>query len=186
MHGFILLEMKKYAIEKLGTIQWLEILKSAEVGDGDYQNFREYSDEEAVKLVVATSRVTGLSTTEVLTDFGIFLGKDLLRIYRPLLRKEWGALDVLENTERTIHEAVRSRNRQATPPKLELTRTSADELLLVYRSQRKMCSLAKGIATGIAQAYGETLEIVEESCLKQGDSECRIRLKRLEPPASSV
>jgi predicted hydrocarbon binding protein len=40
-----------------------------------------------------------------------------------------------------------------------------------------MCAIAKGIATGLAAHYGETVRITETSCMHKGDPECTISVR---------
>jgi hypothetical protein len=44
-----------------------------------------------------------------------------------------------------------------------------------------MCSLARGIAVGVAGHYGETIELDEETCMHRGDPSCRIRVRLQRP-----
>src|SRR6185369_7782403 len=97
-------------------------------------------DSEAVALVTAASRITGTPVSGVLEDFGAFIVPDLLATYGSSVRPEWKTLDVLENTERVMHSAVRVRNHNAQPPRLICERLGPQEVVINYSSQRKMCS----------------------------------------------
>lgn len=176
MHGFVLTEIQRYVESRFDRKTWYALLERAGFADREYVNFLEYSDEEAVRLVGTASAMTGMPAESILDDFGFFLGGDLLRIYRPLVDPSWGTLDFLANVERTIHHVVRDRNRQAKPPALVCRRLSPAEVMIVYTSPRKMCSLARGIVRGVAAHYGEDVELVEESCMHRGDAACNLRV----------
>jgi len=85
-----------------------------------------------VAMVVAASSTTGLPVAEVLEDFGEFIVPDLVKMCGHLLRPEWGAIDVIENTEGTVHSVVRVKNPGAKPPELKTVRHGANEVVLFY------------------------------------------------------
>jgi hypothetical protein len=113
----------------------------------------------------------------ILQDFGAFIVPDLLGMYGSLLAKTWKTLDVIENTEDTIHRIVRIRNPGAKPPELRCERSSAEEVVIHYTSARKMCGLGKGIVLGLAKHYGEAISIGESSCMLKGQQECTILVR---------
>lgn len=145
MHGVIFSELKRYADARLGDEAWRELLSEAELGPRIYMTVQTYPDEEAVAIITAAAARAGLSVPAVLEDFGVFIAPTLLSMYRSLIRPEWTTLDVLENTERTIHTVVRLRNPGAVPAVLEARRESPQQLTLVYSSPRQLCQLASGI-----------------------------------------
>lgn len=177
MHGFILTRLETFVVGTFGSGAWDQIRDKAGHPGRVYVNLLEYSDEEVAALVSAASEVAGLSEGEVLEAYGKALAPDLLRIFRPHLEADWTTLEVLENTEDTIHEVVRRRNRRAAPPFLVTRRTAPDEVTLVYKSPRRMCALARGIALGVADHFGEEVELAEETCMHRGDRECTFRVR---------
>jgi len=121
-----------------------------------------------VALVVAASSMTGLPVAEVLEDFGEFIVPDLVKMYGHLLRPEWGTIDVIENTERTIYSVVRVKNPGAKPPELKTVRHGANEVVLFYASPRQMCALAIGIGKGLAKHFNENIVAQQATCMHKG------------------
>lgn len=181
MHGFIFSEAKKFVTATHGVVAWFTILEKAGLGSKEFANYLEYPDEEIVRIVGVASEITQVSADAILDDFGAFLGEDLLEIYKPLTRPEWKTLDFLLQTEETIHHAVRTRNSQAKPPALAVSRLNESAVVVDYRSSRRLCSLAKGIARGVAKHYGEQVNVVDESCMLTGAEACRIRVELVVP-----
>jgi hypothetical protein len=179
MHGFIFTELRDYVIARLGADAWPALLERARIGAKSYLNYKEYPDEEAVLLVVTASDVTGLPAPAILEDFGAFLAPHLFRVYRPLIDPAWRTLEFIENTEATIHNVVRSRNTKARPPTLRCRRVAPETVLLTYGSPRKLCAVARGIIRGVAQHYGEQVEIVERDCMLDGQPTCQIQVQRV-------
>ncbi len=173
MHGMIFSEIKKYVGARLGAEAWQKLLQEAGIGFKVYMVTNDYPDSEAVALVSAASRITGTPVAGVLEDFGAFIVPDLLVTYGSSVRPEWRTLDVLENTENVMHAAVRVRNHNAQPPRLVCERVGPHEVVINYSSQRKMCSLAKGIVRGIALHFKEAVAISEPQCMHKGDPSCK-------------
>ncbi len=174
MHGFIFIEIKKYAETHIGSGAWRQVLETAGLGSREYINGVDYPDTEVVRIVTAASQATGTPVADLLESFGCFLAGDLFRAFRPLIDPHWRTLDFLENVEATIHRVVRARNAKARPPALVCNRVTETEVLVEYQSPRKMCPLAKGIVQGVAEHYGDQIRLTEETCMHRGDPNCRI------------
>jgi hypothetical protein len=178
MHGTIFFELKKYVETKLGHEAWDKLLTQSDLGARTYEVMADYPDSEVVKLVSTASRITGVPVRGILMDFGEFIAPDLLQMYGGVINPAWKTLDVIENTEDEIHNVVRLYNRDAHPPNLKCIRTSENEVVIHYSSQRKLCDVAKGITSGLAKHYGEKISISESSCMIKGDATCTIQVKR--------
>lgn len=124
-----------------------------------------YPDEDLTTLILAASEATTTPVSVLLEGFGAYLAPVLLRIYTPLVEPEWRTLDVIEHTEQSIHSAVRARMPGAAPPALVSRRISADEVEISYSSERRLCFVAKGIARGLADHFGEHITISESECM---------------------
>ena len=180
MHGTIFVELQKYVQTKLGTEAWITLKREAGVTRTEpYDPFQTYPDEEVGALVGTASRITGTPAQALLEDFGEFIAPDLLDMYWGVIAPEWRTLDVLENTERTIHDVVRINQQGATPPYLHATRTAPDEVTILYTSPRRMCAVAKGIARGIAWHYNETISVDDPRGMLRGDDDCFLVVKKV-------
>jgi len=179
MHGTIFAELERYAVTKLGAEGWPKLLGEAGLSGKHFDPLLEHPDADALAIVEAACRITGHTSEALLIDFGEFIAPSLLKMYWSLIDSSWRTLDVVENADTAIHEVVRLSNPGARPPSLECERRSDDEVVLTYRSQRRMCALAKGIARGLATHYGERIEIEEPTCMLRGDAVCQIWLRRI-------
>jgi hypothetical protein len=179
MQAFIFGELKRYAEARLGADAWRSLLRDAGVTRPVYAPGGVYPDAEAGAIVAAASKKTGLEPDAILQDFGEFIAPDLVRLYRHILDPKWKTLDLIEHTEETIHKAVRSDNPAASPPQLKCVRKAPDEVIIHYRSRRRMCGVAKGIVRGLARQYGENVSFAEPTCMLKGGAECQIVVKRL-------
>jgi hypothetical protein len=177
MHGIIFGELKKLVDTKLGGDTWRTLVKEAGLGAKVYMPVTEYPDTEAIALVGAIAKHTGKSPQHILEEFGEFIAPDLLALYRHMVKPDWRTLELLENTEETIHRVVRLRNPGARPPELKTDR-EGNEVLITYTSARRMCGVAIGIVRGLARHYGENITINQLSCMHTGANACRILVTR--------
>jgi tRNA A-37 threonylcarbamoyl transferase component Bud32/predicted hydrocarbon binding protein len=179
MHGIIFLQFQKFAQRQRGITHWESLLREAQLPPKSYSPARAYPDEEMLALVGAASRLLDRPACAVLEAFGEFVAPELLRLYGKLIKPEWKTLDLIENTEKLIHTAVRVGNPGAQPPVLDCIRSTCDELQLLYSSDRQLCSVAKGIIKGVARHYGETVRITEDACMLRGDPLCALQVTRV-------
>jgi len=177
MHGTIFAELQKYVVSKLGDDAWVTLKREAGINRERYDPLETYPDAEVGALVATASRVTGLPSEALLEDFGAFIAPDLLEMYWAVVQPEWRTIDLLEHTERAIHEVVRISQKGAAPPYLNAQRTAPDEVRIIYTSPRKLCAVAKGIVRGVAAHYGDTVAIDEASCMLRGDANCTLNVR---------
>ena len=173
-------QFRQYVTDRLGRDAWFPLAESAGVPPENHRLDGLYPDEQIVALVLAASRLTGQPLAQVLEDFGIFIAPALLRVYAPLIDPAWRTLDVIEHTEDTIHTVVRARMEGAAPPALLARRVSPAEVQIDYRSTRGLCSLAEGIARGMAIHFGEAVDVDQPECVHRGDERCLISVRLLD------
>jgi tRNA A-37 threonylcarbamoyl transferase component Bud32 len=179
MHGSIFLQFQRFA-QKHGCIPaWEILLREAHLPVKSYSPARAYPDEEMLALVGAASRLLNIPADAVLEAFGEFVAPELIRLYGKLIDPEWKTLDLIENTEKLIHAAVRVGNPGARPPVLHCIRSTPDELQIVYSSDRQLCGVAKGIVKGVARHYGEVVRISDDACMLRGDPFCALQVTRV-------
>jgi hypothetical protein len=184
MHGIIFGELKKLVDKTLGGNAWRQLLHDAGLDTKIYMPIGEYPDADAAAIIAAAAARTGKPVRVVMEEFGEFVAPDLIALFRHMVTPEWRTLELLENTEDTIHRVVRLRNPGAHPPRLK-TERSGEEVVITYMSARQMCGVAVGIVRGLARYYGETVVIQEPSCMLEGSSECTIRVRRIRSSGSA-
>jgi hypothetical protein len=128
-------------------------------------------------IVGAASKVTGQPIQLILEDFGELIAPDLISLYRALIKPEWRTLDLLENTEQTIHRVVRARSAEARPPELKCSRIRENEAVILYASPRRLCAVAKGIVRGIANHYDDQILLIDTGCMHFGAIQCTISVR---------
>jgi hypothetical protein len=177
MNGLVFIGLRNFVHDKLGREAWSELLAELAMGPRLFVPVVDYPDEDLVKLVTAVSKKTAKPIGAVFEEFGAFIAPEWMTMFASLIKPEWKTLDLLANTEETIHEVLRQSNKHARPPKLVCTRTSDREVSIIYSSPRRLCHLAKGFARGIAGRFGETIAITEPSCMLRGSPHCELRVE---------
>jgi hypothetical protein len=186
MNGIVFIEIGRFAQSRLGEQAWREVVRLAGVPSRTYYRVADYPDAEAFALFSSLSAAMNEPVAEILQNFGEFIVPDLMKMARYWIKPDWKTLDLIANTEKTIHEMLRSEGSQTDPPKLRCRRSSPEEIVVTYDSPRKMCDLAKGIIRGVAKHYGERVMIVEPTCMLRGGVECRLAVKLVSPASSST
>jgi len=177
MNGIIFIELGEFVESKLGQGAWKKLLEDTGMGFPLYVPTHDYPDEEATALIAAASKLTGTPPNELLEAFGEFIVPDLVKMFGHLIEPSWKTLDLIANTEQTIHQSLRRATPNVNPPALKCERPSPEEVTIIYTSHRKMCSLAKGIAKGVANHYHERIGIIETTCMLRGGDRCEIRVR---------
>jgi hypothetical protein len=177
MHGLILSELKRFTEAANVNGTWQQVLNDAGLADRRYVSSETYPDTEVTAIIGALVRRRGPDVQTVLEQFGEFIAPTLMSVYKPFFKPEWKTLDMIEHTENNIHRAVRLRDPLAVPPRLKVRRVSPREVVVIYDSERKMCALARGIARGVAQQYGERIEINDLTCMLKGQPTCTIAIR---------
>src|SRR6266850_588382 len=178
MNGIIHIEIAKFGQSHLGELGWQEVVRQSGVPERLYYRVADYPDEEALALLAALSAQLNQPVGEVLEALGEYIVPDLLKMARFWIPPEWKTLDVIANTEQTIHETLRGEGSGTNPPRLHCRRTSADEVVISYDSPRRMCRLARGIIRGLATSYQEGVTIDEPACMLNGAPACELIVRR--------
>lgn len=177
MHGLIHLQLQRFVESRHGAEGWRELNRRAGLESQVITALQSYPDEHVTRLVTEAVGLTGMPAAELLEAFGRFLAPVYLSVYGSLVKPDWRTLELLENTERTMHRVVRVRQPGAAPPELSVERTSPKEVLVTYGSQRRLCAVARGIIRGVAEHYAEQVQLSERTCMLRGGDACRISVR---------
>lgn len=174
MNGIVFIEIGKFAQARLGAQVWGDALRAAGIQSRIYYRVADYPDEEALALLTVLSASLQEPMQAVLERLGEFIVPDLMRMSRYWIKPQWKTLDLIEHTEETIHKTLRQEGSQTNPPRLRCRRSGPQEVVVIYDSPRRMCSLAKGIIAGVAAHYGEAVTISEPTCMLKGAANCEL------------
>lgn len=178
MHGTILTLLKRYVQTQYDHSTWVKLMELSGLERVEFNHKTVYPDEHIYALVGHAAEMTGLSAGELHEKFGEYLVPDLMYMYQKLLKPEWKTLDMLENTELTMHNKVREEHSENSPPVLEVSRLGPNELMIDYVSPRRMGGLAVGIVRGLAVYYDEADVIDVMPTTSEDGERVRIHVRR--------
>lgn len=171
MNGIWFQEIGNFVRSLLGGRAWEEMQRVVCPPGRVYYRVADYPNEEAVALVEALAEQLHEPPGAVLRQFGEFVAPALIGMAY-WIPSEWRTLDLIVNTETTIHETLRRLGSHTDPPRLMTRRTGPDEVEVLYDSHRRLCELAKGIIVGVATYYGEEATVRESDCMFEGAPAC--------------
>lgn len=175
MHGIIFTALKEFVIDTYDKATWDRICDEAGVSGKQYLPLSAYPDEELVALVDAAVPISELEQPALLQAFGRSIVPQLVDMYGIYIDDSWTGLELIENVEGTIHEALRSGNSlEYEPPAISATRVDDDVVVVRYGSSRGLCDVAKGLIEGIGDYYSESYDIYERQCLHDGAAACEL------------
>jgi Haem-NO-binding len=175
MQGVVFDEMEKFVHSQLGD-SGLSRVRSLTDRSAGYEIGATYPDEELAAIVSALVDQSGRRPEELIEAFGFAMVPGLLNVYGFLVNPRWSFVDFLLNVEGVIHRGVKLNTPSAQPPALECERMGRESVRITYRSERRLCPLAKGIVRGAAMHYGVEVMISEEQCMLRGDPQCLITI----------
>jgi hypothetical protein len=178
MHGSIIALLKRYVQTQYDHSTWVKLVELSGLDKIEFDHKSVYPDEHVYALVGRAAEMTGIPASELHEKFGEYLVPDLIYMYQKLLRPEWKTLDMIEHTELTMHKQVRKEHPENSPPVLDVTRISPNELVVEYVSPRRMGGLAVGIIRGLAVYYDESDCIDVRPTTSEDGEHVTIRVRR--------
>ncbi|MFD2717597.1 heme NO-binding domain-containing protein [Hymenobacter monticola] len=178
MHGTILTLLKRYVQTQYDHSTWVKLMELSGLENVEFDHKTVYPDAHVYALVGHAAEMTGIPAGELHEKFGEYLVPDLMYMYQKLLKPEWKTLDMIENTELTMHKQVRAEHTENSPPVLDVTRLSPNELYIDYVSPRRMGGLAVGIVRGLATYFDEADRIDVQPTTSEDGERVRIHVRR--------
>jgi hypothetical protein len=174
MKGIIFNLAQEVIVDSYGEETWDALLDRAGL-DGSYTSLGNYPDEELVALIGAAAQALGRPADDIVRDLGIGAMPLLATRYPAFFEGHASTFPFVLTLNDIIHAEVRKLYPDADLPTFEFEASDGDELVLIYRSKRQLCSLAEGFLIGAAAHYGERAAIDQPECMHNGADRCRIR-----------
>lgn len=173
MHGIVYASLKDHVVSVYGRETWEVVRADAGLSQQVYLPIQTYEDAEFGALAGALADRTGNDRRSVLRSVGRSTMAMFMDTYESAVDPSWDALDCVVNAESVVHAGLRDRGVDLDPPKLECER-DGDGARIRYRSPRRLCAVATGLAEGIGDHYGTPLSVVEEQCVDDGAPHCEL------------
>ena len=174
MKGIIFNLVQEVVEEAHGDTAWDAMLVAAGL-DGSYTSLGSYSDAELDRLVDAAADLLQLPGDDVLRWIGEQSMPLLAERFPVFFNGHAAVQPFLLTLNGIIHPEVRKLYPGAIAPNFDFEAPSPDVLLIGYRSQRRLCTLAEGFIKGAAAHFSQTVSLDQPSCMLRGDDRCVIR-----------
>lgn len=179
MKGVIFTHLQEMIESEQGFQVWDAILEHCDLASGGvFVTTERYPDEELFAIVTELSTVTDTAINDLLGLFGEYLFVNLHKsmpaeVFAPLTL--W---DLLKGLDSIIHMEVKKLDKKAQPPTLTVKRSSDHEMVLEYRSTKKLCYLAMGMLKSAANMFAEDVTLAMPVCIHDGHDHCELVITR--------
>lgn len=157
MKGVIFNVVQEVVEELFDTETWDALLDSAAV-DGAYTALGDYADTELVAIVAAASTATGMDAEAVLRLVGHHALPKLASRVPDSLTDADDPFTFIRQVNDIIHPEVLKIYPDSIPPAFTFDE-HPEGLLVTYRSERNLPSLAEGLLSGISTLFDAELTI---------------------------
>lgn len=158
-----------------------EVYWDALLGDaglpGAYTSLGSYPDADFARLAGAYAVRRGWQAEAVLRWFGQHMIKSFSKRMPGLFRSHAGLRPFLLSLNTLIHPEVRKLYPDAAVPEFEFEEPTHDKLVILYRSERRLCALAEGLIAGAAEHYHATIKLAHPECMHRGCVACRLEVQ---------
>lgn len=170
MKGVVFNTVQAVVEERFGADVWDTAVERAGV-DGSYTSLGSYPDSDLFALVAVLAELAQVGRSDVLVLAGRDGFRHLAERHLDLLDGLDGWRAVLTRLDGIIHPEVLKIYPEAEVPSFTATEHEGG-IRLEYRSARRLCHLAEGLALGLGDWYDATLAVEHVSCVHRGDDSC--------------
>ena len=174
MKGILFNLAEEVVSTAFGAGVWDDLLDAAGV-EGAYTTLGNYADAEFTALVGAAVAVMELPEGEVVR----FIARGAIPLLAQRFPEFFDPHTATETFVLTLNEIIHPEVRKLYPgadvPEFDFDHSPEGELLVTYRSARKLCALADGFIQGAAGHYGESVTVDHDRCMHRGDPACEMR-----------
>lgn len=160
MKGVIVICLKELVEDGFGTDMWEQALERAGLAkDAVFLPIDDVDDAAVMRVVDATCGVLGISLQQAADAFGSHWACNYApRMYGAYYGGVDSAKDLLLKLD-GIHVTTTRTIPNAHPPRFTYTDVDADTMEMEYHSTRGLMPFFLGLVKGVAENYGEKVEI---------------------------
>lgn len=157
MKGVVFNVVEAVVTELYGADTWDDLLDAAGV-EGAYTALGNYDDQEMLRIVDAAAGATGLAVDDLWRTVGRLALPKLAARLPDVVARTGDARSFLMGVNDIIHPEVRALYPEAVPPVFEFEETPSD-LVVRYRSARRLDALAEGLMIGCGDLFDERVVV---------------------------
>lgn len=169
MKGIVFTEFLDMVEQKFGYEVVDSIIESSELeSNGVYTSIGTYHHFEIIQLLGNLSDTVKIDKGTLLKEFGKYLFDTFYKTYPTFFTSVDNAFDFLISIDKHIHVEVLKLYPDATLPKFETHIDDQKQLVMTYKSERKMSPLAEGLIEKSLLHYNENCSINREMIEEDG------------------
>ncbi len=134
-----------------------------------------YPDSDFFTLVTEAVSQLGITLERAAYAFGKYCFPKLVAKIPGYIDQHDHPKAFLLTVHDVIHVEVKKVFQNAQPPEFSYEDPSENELVMIYRSKRKLYSFAEGLFEGVAEHYGVPIK-VNRTVISEQDGICRFEL----------
>lgn len=178
MKGIIFTEFLELVEEKFGLEMVDEIISQSNLKSGGvYTSVGTYEFSEMLQLLTHLSEHTKLSIDDLLLVYSEHLFKALVKSYPQLVEHYKDPMSLLASIENHIHVEVQKIYPEAQLPTFDLEERTDDKMVMVYKSERALYMLGKGLMLETFKLFNVPVQIDYEK-LNPNGTEVRFFIER--------
>lgn len=139
------------------------IAETKPTSGGAYASLGTYDHREIVAMVIKLSELTSIPVPDLLKTFGRHLLMRFTENFTEFFDGSTSVFDFLPKIESYVHLEVKKLYSDAELPSFTCSLVAPDRLEMVYRSARDFSDLAEGLIWGVADYFGEQIDIKRRS-----------------------
>ncbi|MCL3781065.1 hypothetical protein EMN47_11815 [Prolixibacteraceae bacterium JC049] len=171
--SFIEMVEEKFGLELSDSI----IEESSLASKGVFSSVGTYPFSDMVALVVKLHEKTAIPIADLLKTFGHYLFNVLAERYPQIVENLNCSFSFLAAIDNHIHVEVHKLYPNAELPSFVVEKNEDNQLILLYRSPRKLADLAEGLMEASFNHFQEKIDI-EKEVVEEDGSEVRFILKK--------
>lgn len=177
MKGIVFTNLADMVEEGFGLAAWQSVLDNASPpSDGIYVATSTYSDQELMGLVKSASEVLDIPIQPLVRSYGKYLWSHFESHYPDFIVSHTELIEFLLSVDSVIHTEVKKLYPDSTTPDFEYDHSNPDQLIMYYRSPRKLCFLAEGLIDAAAEYFNTPHHIEHNVCMHDGADHCELKV----------
>lgn len=169
MKGIIFTEFLELVEQKFGLSMVDKIINQSELkSDGIYTAVGTYEFGEMLQLISHLSKNTDISVDDLLLVYSEHLFAALIKSHPNLVEHYKTPMDLLASIENHIHVEVQKIYPEAQLPTFELEERTDTKMVMVYKSDKALYMLGKGLMLETFKLFKVPVKIEFEKLNAQG------------------
>ena len=178
MKGIIFTEFLELVEEKFGFEMVDQIISQSNLKSGGiYTAVGTYEFSEMLQLLTHLSENTNISADDLLLVYAEHLFHVLVKSYPQLVEHYKDPMSLLASIENHIHVEVQKIYPEAQLPTFDLEERTDDKMVMVYKSERALYMLGKGLMLETFKLFNVPVQIDYEK-LNDNGTEVRFFIEK--------